>query len=85
MSERIFNFSAGPAVLPEPVLEEAREALWSLGDTGIGIMEHSHRGSAFKAVLAQTEDLCRRLAGIRLTRPWSGCCHVDVRERKRFM
>ena len=64
MSERIFNFSAGPAVLPEPVLEEAREALWSLGETGIGIMEHSHRGSAFKAVLAQAEDLCRRLAGI---------------------
>ncbi len=64
MSERIFNFSAGPAVLPEPVIKEAQQALWSLGETGIGIMEHSHRGSAFKAVLAQTEDLCRRLAGI---------------------
>ena len=64
MADRIFNFSAGPAVLPEPVLEEAREALWSLGKTGVGVLEHSHRGSAFKAVLAQTEDDCRRLAGI---------------------
>lgn len=64
MAERIFNFSAGPAVLPEPVIERAREALWSLGDTGIGVMEHSHRGSAFRAVLAQTEADCRKLAGI---------------------
>jgi phosphoserine aminotransferase len=64
MSERIFNFSAGPAVLPEPVLRQAQEALWSLDGTGIGVMEHSHRGSAFKAVLARTEDDCRRLAGI---------------------
>jgi len=64
MSERIFNFSAGPAVMPESVLKEAQEALWSLEGTGIGVMEHSHRGSAFKAVLAQTEDACRRLADI---------------------
>ncbi len=64
MSERIFNFSAGPAVMPESVLREAQEALWSLDGTGIGVMEHSHRGSAFMAVLVQTEDLCRRLAGI---------------------
>jgi phosphoserine aminotransferase len=64
MSERIFNFSAGPAVLPEPVIRQAQEALWSLDGTGIGVMEHSHRGSAFKAVLARTEDDCRKLAGI---------------------
>lgn len=64
MSQRIFNFSAGPAVLPVEVLEEAREALLSLGDTGIGIMEHSHRGKAFIAVYEETEALCRELAGI---------------------
>lgn len=61
---RIYNFSAGPAVLPEPVLEEAREALWSLGDTGIGICEHSHRGKAFLAVYEQAVALCRELASI---------------------
>ncbi|QDU38774.1 Phosphoserine aminotransferase [Maioricimonas rarisocia] len=64
MSERIYNFSAGPAVLPVEVLEEARANLLSLGDTGVGIMEHSHRGKAFSAVLAQTEADCRKLASI---------------------
>lgn len=64
MSQRIHNFSAGPAVLPVPVLEEARDNLLSLGETGIGILEHSHRGKAFLAVYAETESLCRELAGI---------------------
>ncbi len=64
MTERIFNFSAGPAVLPVSVLEEARENLLSLGDTGIGLLEHSHRGQAFRAVSNETEVLCRELAGI---------------------
>lgn len=64
MVARKYNFSAGPAVLPLPVLEEAREALLSLGDTGIGILEHSHRGAAFREILEETEALCRELAGI---------------------
>jgi phosphoserine aminotransferase len=64
MTQRIYNFSAGPAVLPVEVLEEARENLLSLGTTGIGIMEHSHRGKAYMAVHEQAEALCRELAGI---------------------
>jgi phosphoserine aminotransferase len=64
MVKRIWNFSAGPAVLPETVLEQAREALWSLGGTGIGILEHSHRGKAFIAVYEEAVALCRELAGI---------------------
>lgn len=64
MPQRIYNFSAGPAVLPVEVLEEAREALLSLGDTGIGVLEHSHRGKAFVAVYDETEALCRELGGI---------------------
>ncbi len=64
MTQRIFNFSAGPAVLPVEVLEEARENMLSLGETGIGIMEHSHRGKAFMAVLAEVEANCRKLAQI---------------------
>ncbi len=64
MTDRIWNFSAGPAVLPESVLEEARENLLSLGDTGVGICEHSHRGKPFVAVAAEAEALCRELAGI---------------------
>lgn len=64
MTQRRYNFSAGPAVLPVPVLEEARENLLSLGDTGIGILEHSHRGKAFLTVYEETEHLCREIAGI---------------------
>lgn len=64
MTQRIWNFSAGPAVLPESVLEEARENLLSLGKTGIGILEHSHRGKAFLAVYEETVALCREVGGI---------------------
>ena len=64
MAQRIFNFSAGPAVLPVPVLEEARDNLLSLGNTGIGILEHSHRGKAFIKVLEETEARFRELASI---------------------
>ena len=64
MTQRIHNFSAGPAVLPVEVLDEARDNLLSLGNTGIGIMEHSHRGKAYLAVHEQAEALCRELAGI---------------------
>ncbi len=64
MTKRTVNFSAGPAVLPVPVLEEAREALLSLGNTGIGILEHSHRGKAFLAVYHETVALLREVGGI---------------------
>lgn len=64
MKDRIYNFSAGPAVLPETVLRKAQQALWSLGDSGIGILEHSHRGPEFTAVLEETEALCRELARV---------------------
>ena len=64
MTQRIWNFSAGPAVLPETVLEEARENLLSLGKTGIGILEHSHRGKAFLAVYEETEALVREVGGV---------------------
>jgi phosphoserine aminotransferase len=64
MTNRIYNFSAGPAVLPVEVLEEARDNLLSLGKTGIGILEHSHRGKAFMALHEECITLCRELAGI---------------------
>lgn len=64
MVQRIFNFAAGPAVLPVPVLEEARENLLSLGNTGIGIMEHSHRGKAFLAEYEKAVSLCREVGQI---------------------
>jgi phosphoserine aminotransferase len=64
MSKRIFNFSAGPAVLPEPVLKRAQEAIWDAAGSGIGIMEHSHRGKVFDKIRDEAEQNCRELAGI---------------------
>lgn len=64
MSERIYNFSAGPAILPESVLRKAQDALWTLGDSGVGILEHSHRGAEFTAIIERAEATCRELAGI---------------------
>src|SRR3990172_10503036 len=64
MPRRVHTFAAGPAVLPEPVLEEAKGALWDVGGTGIGILEHSHRGPFFERVVEETVADCRALAGI---------------------
>lgn len=51
MSERIYNFSAGPATLPVPVLEQARDEMLSLDGTGMSVMEMSHRSKAFASVI----------------------------------
>jgi phosphoserine aminotransferase len=63
-SERVFNFSAGPAVLPLPVLEKAREDLISLPGVGMSILEVSHRSRTFEDVLARAESDLRMLAGV---------------------
>jgi phosphoserine aminotransferase len=61
---RIFNFSAGPAILPTPVLEEAQQHLLSLPGVGMSILEISHRSKPFEAILAGAEADLRALAGI---------------------
>lgn len=62
--ERIYNFSAGPAMMPERVLVEARADIWNFNGEGAGIMEISHRGGAFDEVIAEAEADCRTLAGL---------------------
>ena len=61
---RVFNFAAGPAVLPLPVLEEAQRDLVSMPGVGMSILEMSHRGKFFEGVLQQTEADIRKLAGV---------------------
>ena len=61
---RIYNFSAGPAVLPEPVLEEAQRDLVSLPGVGMSVMEISHRSKTFEDILHGAEADMRALAGI---------------------
>ncbi|MDT7688576.1 MAG: phosphoserine aminotransferase [Acidobacteriota bacterium] len=64
MTERIFNFSAGPAVLPVPVLERAREEMLSLPGVGMSVMEISHRSKPFQAIIDGAEAGLRGLLGI---------------------
>jgi phosphoserine aminotransferase len=64
MSERIFNFSAGPAVLPEPVLKKAQADLFSLPGVGMSILEVSHRSATFEQVIKEAEEDLRALLGI---------------------
>ena len=64
MTERIYNFSAGPAVLPEPVLEQAREEMLSLPGVGMSVMEISHRSKTFQAIIDSAEQGLRGLLGI---------------------
>jgi phosphoserine aminotransferase len=61
---RIFNFSAGPAVLPTAVLEQVRDELLDWHGTGMGIMEMSHRGKDFTGVIHEAEADLRELMGI---------------------
>lgn len=64
MTERIFNFSAGPAVLPVPVLEEAQRDMVSLPDVGMSVMELSHRSKTFDEIIKRTEASLRDLLKI---------------------
>jgi phosphoserine aminotransferase len=61
---RIFNFSAGPAVLPVPVLEEAQRDLISLPGVGMSVLEISHRSKTFEDILAKTEADLRALGSV---------------------
>src|SRR4030095_1358035 len=64
MTARIFNFSAGPAVMPLPVLEEAQRDLVSLPGVGMSVMEISHRSSTFEDLLNKAIEDIRALAAV---------------------
>lgn len=61
---RVMNFSAGPAALPQPVLERARDELLDLRGSGMSVMEMSHRGKPFMAIAEKAEQDLRRLMKI---------------------
>ena len=58
---RIFNFSAGPAALPEAVLERASEEMLDYQGSGMSVMEMSHRSKEFVGIAAQAEADFREL------------------------
>jgi phosphoserine aminotransferase len=61
---RVYNFSAGPAVLPLPVLEEAKRDLVALPGVGMSVMEISHRSKTFDEIIHGAEADMRKLGGI---------------------
>jgi len=62
--ERVWNFSAGPATLPVPVLEQVKEELLAYGDSGMSVLEMSHRSKWFAAIAEEAEYELRALLGI---------------------
>jgi len=62
--DRIYNFAAGPAVLPVPVLEEIQRDLIALPGVGMSVLEISHRSKTFESILAKAEADIRTLASI---------------------
>ena len=61
---RVYNFSAGPAVLPEEVLKEAAEEMMDYRGTGMSVMEMSHRSKAFEEIIQSAEADLRELMNI---------------------
>ncbi len=61
---RVFNFSAGPSMLPETVLKKAAEEMLDYKGTGMSILEMSHRSKTFQEVVDNTESMLRKLMSI---------------------
>jgi phosphoserine aminotransferase len=61
---RVFNFSAGPAILPEPVLRQVQEELLDWHGSGMSVMEMSHRDKDFMSIAAEAEATLREILGI---------------------
>lgn len=61
---RVYNFSAGPGVLPVPVLEEVAKEFPDYHGTGMSLVEMSHRGQIFSQIIRETRDLLRELLSV---------------------
>ena len=59
--ERVYNFSPGPSQLPLPVLEKAQKDLVCYGDTGMSVMEMSHRSKVFLSIFEETKANFKRI------------------------
>lgn len=62
--QRVYNFSAGPSMLPLPVLERAARELVNYGEAGMSVMEMSHRSPEYEAIIFGARDCLRRVLGV---------------------
>jgi phosphoserine aminotransferase len=67
MAQRVHNFNAGPAMLPEPVLEKAAAAVRELDGIGMSVLEISHRGKEYAEINREAQERFARIAGIEKT------------------
>jgi len=63
-AERVFNFSAGPSVLPLEVMEQAAEQLVNYSSSGMSVMEMSHRSKDFEEIINTAEKNLREIMSI---------------------
>ncbi len=63
-SQRIWNYSAGPGAMPEEVLRQIQEDVWDCRNSGVGILEHSHRAPVYDKILAEAFADCRAVGNI---------------------
>ena len=64
MNERVFNFAAGPSVMPEEALRRAQEEIFSYHDCGMSVMEMSHRSPVFAEIFAGTQEKLRKVLSV---------------------
>jgi len=64
VADRVYNFSAGPAILPLEVLEESQRDTLNYNGSGMSVMEMSHRSKAFEGIIKQAEADLRTLLSI---------------------
>jgi phosphoserine aminotransferase len=65
MSQRVYNFSAGPAILPVPVLEEASRGVLEINNSGMSVLEVSHRGPQYEAIHFDCQNRILNLLGLK--------------------
>jgi phosphoserine aminotransferase len=63
-STRVFNYSAGPGCMPEDVLAQIQQDVWDCRNSGVGILEHSHRAKVYDKILAEAFEDCRKVGSI---------------------
>jgi phosphoserine aminotransferase len=64
MFDRVYNFSSGPAVMPEAVLKRAADELMNYGGSGMSVMEMSHRSKVYDNIIKEAEKLLRELMNV---------------------
>lgn len=64
MNERVYNFSAGPSMLPLSALERAGSEITNYRGSGMSVMEMSHRSKVFQQIFDETQEKLRRLMNV---------------------